>query len=810
MHKAYASLILLVLIAVSALSLTMGIPSLNAQLALPSGVKREETVIFDTQISSVANPDNFNSWVIGAQSTVIGVNQVCFSTLYYTDYKDGVTKPWVAEDLPTYSPDYTMLTIKIRKGIYWSDGYPFTARDIVFAINVSKANNKLSAYSTLNVWVDSAWVIDDYTFAIKLKRPNPYFHYLVFTLIGPGIYNFMMPEHYYKAKNITYDKIHTDLYNPPLCIGPYVLYKYDPGGTWFLWERRDDWNKSSIMPLYEKKIVLWPGPKYVMFRVFKTETDKVVAMARGELDWIFDATWQAWQSLKSQLGDRVQAWLPYYPYFWGYDTTVRGIYFNNMKYPYNITMVRWALTLAINMTEVMTIGYKGVQRMTVVPGAAAWPAEAFLTYNLLLSDLLNMTLTLPNGSKIKVYDPSIPLKVYKWARTQGLLTRDLTEPEIRWVWGAGWWRYAPDAAEQILKSLGFKRGPDGKWLLPDGTPWKMKLNIPAGFEYDAIDLGLAVAEQWRKFGIDVDVIPLEAASFWTPQLNYGAFEVGSYWGISGNDPNALPINFEGWRCDYVKPIGNYSPNGARYCDPKFDEAILKALSSPPGSPEAIKALKEAVLTMLRDMPAIWTGDCKKLLPVLTDYWTNWPNAYNFYTGLKLWGNQMAQQVIGNLIPVKSSIDTPTSRPVNEPPPGTITFPTLPEEALKKLAQAMATPTTTSPSPTTPRTTTTSPTPTTTTTTSPTTTTTASPTTTATTTTAPPPAVTTAPRTFTTTVVVPTTIVSTVVTTVSSVLTATITATTTVTQRVTEWATTIAIAIVLLIIGFAIGWITKRK
>ena len=86
MHKAYASLILLVLIAVSALSLTMGIPSLNAQLTLPSGVKREETVTFDTQICSVANPDNFNPWVIGGLSTLIGVNQVCFSTLYYTNY----------------------------------------------------------------------------------------------------------------------------------------------------------------------------------------------------------------------------------------------------------------------------------------------------------------------------------------------------------------------------------------------------------------------------------------------------------------------------------------------------------------------------------------------------------------------------------------------------------------------------------------------------------------------------------------------------------------------------------------------------
>jgi len=152
------------------------------------------------------------------------------------------------------------------------------------------------------------------------------------------------------------------------------------------------------------------------------------------------------------------------------------------------------------------------------------------------------------------------------------------------------------------------------------------------------------------------------------------------------------IHFEEWRCKYVKHIGNYSPNGARYCNPKFDEVLLKALSNPPGSPEAIKALKEAILIMIKDMPVIWAGNCKKNITCLIDYWTNWPNAYNFYTGIKLWGCQMAQQVIGNLIPVKSKIDAPTSRPINEPPPGTITFLTLPEEALKKLAKAMATPT----------------------------------------------------------------------------------------------------------------------
>jgi len=124
MGKPSISYALISIVLISIVLLTTITTTLNAQLTLPPGIKREETVILDVQISSVANPDNFNPWVIGTQATLIGVNQVCFSVLYYTDYKDGITKPWIAESLPTYSSDYTMLTIKIRRGIYWSDGYP--------------------------------------------------------------------------------------------------------------------------------------------------------------------------------------------------------------------------------------------------------------------------------------------------------------------------------------------------------------------------------------------------------------------------------------------------------------------------------------------------------------------------------------------------------------------------------------------------------------------------------------------------------------------------------------------------------------
>ena len=46
--------------------------------------------------------------------------------------------------------------------------------------------------------------------------------------------------------------------------------------------------------------------------------------------------------------------------------------------------------------------------------------------------------------------------------------------------------------------VGFKRGPNNRWLLPDGTPWKMTINAPNNFEIESQRLAFAVANEWRQ------------------------------------------------------------------------------------------------------------------------------------------------------------------------------------------------------------------------------------------------------------------------------------------------------------------------
>ncbi|MEM4809264.1 MAG: ABC transporter substrate-binding protein, partial [Desulfurococcaceae archaeon] len=136
-------------------------------------------------------------------------------------------------------------------------------------------------------------------------------------------------------------------------------------------------------------------------------------------------------------------------------------------------------------------------------------------YERLLPRLRESVITLPNGTKFNVWDPEHPFRIAKWALDNKLLDAMSPEDKIRMIWDPGWWRYAPDVAEELLKSVGFSRGPDGKWRLPDGTPWRITITSAGPWEIDAMRMAYGIAEQWIRFGIDVKVETVDHATFWS-------------------------------------------------------------------------------------------------------------------------------------------------------------------------------------------------------------------------------------------------------------------------------------------------------
>ena len=54
----------------------------------------------------------------------------------------------------------------------------------------------------------------------------------------------MMPKHIFEkeADPLAFK------FNPPVSLGAYTLKDFDPNGKWYLWQRREDWKKTSLGP----------------------------------------------------------------------------------------------------------------------------------------------------------------------------------------------------------------------------------------------------------------------------------------------------------------------------------------------------------------------------------------------------------------------------------------------------------------------------------------------------------------------------------------------------------------------------------
>jgi ABC-type transport system substrate-binding protein len=105
---------------------------------------------------TIKNAGWFNIWSINAGSQSNGLHQLGDGHFWYIDPQKGVDGVWdnsLASEKPIYNADFTEMTVKLRKGIFWSDGVEFTADDVVFTIQTHMKTNGLrwSAPVQINV-----------------------------------------------------------------------------------------------------------------------------------------------------------------------------------------------------------------------------------------------------------------------------------------------------------------------------------------------------------------------------------------------------------------------------------------------------------------------------------------------------------------------------------------------------------------------------------------------------------------------------------------------------------------------------------
>lgn len=87
--------------------------------------------------------------------------------------------------------------------------------------------------------------------------------------------------------------------------------------------------------------------------------------------------------------------------------------------------------------------------------------------------------------------------------------------------------YKPDPAKatSLLQGAGFKKGADGKWLLPDGQPWKITLQTVNGFS-DWIAASTIVANELTAFGIPTTASITADFATYQKEMAAGKYAVG--------------------------------------------------------------------------------------------------------------------------------------------------------------------------------------------------------------------------------------------------------------------------------------------
>ena len=110
-----------------------------------------------------------------------------------------------------------VITFRLRKGVTWHDGRPFTAQDVLFTYQVTIDPKTPTAYSGDFLKVKKAEVLDDYTFRVTYDKP-----------FAPALMSWgsaILPKHLLAGKDITA----SPLARHPIGTGPYMFKEWVPG-----------------------------------------------------------------------------------------------------------------------------------------------------------------------------------------------------------------------------------------------------------------------------------------------------------------------------------------------------------------------------------------------------------------------------------------------------------------------------------------------------------------------------------------------------------------------------------------------------
>ena len=210
------------------------------------------------------------------------------------------------------------MTVKLRKGIYWSDGVEFTAADVVHTVETQIKNPRHAlergARRSTSTSVETP---DPYTVVFKLKKPNSRFHAL-FTVRWNAVW--IMPKHVFEKVD---DPLQVRFQQAGLArrLRAATATTRTASGTSGSCATTGSARRSAASAS--------PGPKYLAYVDPGPPDKRVIAQLNHELDVIHDVAPEGMFTLAKQ-SKASRAWFKSFPYAHP-DPTLPALIFNTQN-----------------------------------------------------------------------------------------------------------------------------------------------------------------------------------------------------------------------------------------------------------------------------------------------------------------------------------------------------------------------------------------------------------------------------------------------------------------------------------------------
>jgi peptide/nickel transport system substrate-binding protein len=413
--------------------------------------------------------------------------------------------------------DASKWTFKIREGIKWSDGQPFTTKDIMywweytvggngkekeFPAGLKPINNPPDEARSGTGSLMTLNAPDDYTFEMVFDAPAPLTadRLAMWTnqFIGPA---WVMPRHYMEQFNPVlnpdkykdweeHERKHN--HNNPDCprLTGWKLTTFEEGV-------RAVWDRNPYYWVVDAEGNQLPYIDQIIVTALKDKEIEKLAYTEGRADHahFHNQTLADIQSLKdaeskSQLEVR----------FWDSGSGTGSLYFFNMDFKdpkmravFRDPKFRQALSHAYNRADVQKAVYFGLGELTT----GTFSPKA-IEYNI-------------NDQGKQVYA----------------------------AWRDSYVKYDPALAEKILDEAGYKKGPDGKRTMPDGSPLQIQVtygaNATPGGEH--LSKNERLVRDWQAIGIDAVLTPIPGEGA-DEKWRAGEIPMKTEWEV-GDGPNHL-------------------------------------------------------------------------------------------------------------------------------------------------------------------------------------------------------------------------------------------------------------------------------